>query len=46
MNKTNGKSMDKASLVLVKEINMGGSYSICRYPSQGNIEVSDTSSNK
>ena len=36
MNKTNRKSMDKAALVLVKKINMGGSYSICRYPGQGN----------
>ena len=36
MNKTNGKSMDKTALVLVKKINMGRFYSTCRYPSQGN----------
>ena len=36
MNKTNGKSMDKAVLVLVKKINMGGSYFPCKHPSQGN----------
>ena len=36
MNKTNGKSMDKTAMVLVEKINMGGSYSTCRYPSQDN----------
>ena len=30
MNKTNRKSIDKAALVIVKKVNMGGSYSICR----------------